>query len=55
MQLYVNLDKLLEGPEAIVPPPLQNYMGGGGLAPAGPPIPTPMLYFVRSIRHQSEL
>ena len=33
----------------------RSYKICGGLAPAGPPVPTPMLYFVRSNRHQSEL
>ena len=28
-QLYANIDKLLQGPNAILPPPLQNYWGGG--------------------------
>ena len=34
-KLYVKLDKLLEGPKPILAP-LQNYWGGGGLAPAAP-------------------
>ena len=34
-QLYVNLDKLLEGSKAILAP-LQNYLGAGGLAPTPP-------------------
>ena len=43
-QLYVNLDKLLEGSKAILPPP-PPYKIIGGLAPAAsppPPVPTPM-------------
>ena len=32
---------LLGGPKGMLAP-LQNYWGGGGLAPPGPPLPTPM-------------
>ena len=42
-QLYINLDKLLEGPKTILAPPILLGGGGGGLTPAGPPVPTPML------------
>ena len=42
-QLYANLDKLLEGPKAILPPPPATKLLGGGLAPAAPPpVSTPM-------------
>ena len=37
-QLYVNLDKLLGGQRLFCPP--TELLGG--LAPAGPPVPTPM-------------
>ena len=37
-QLYVNLDKLLEGPKAILAPTYKVFFfGGGGLAPVAPP------------------
>ena len=41
-QLYVNLDKLLEGPRAILPPPPYKIIGGPGPCCPPPPVPTPM-------------
>ena len=38
--LPVQMGGLLGGPKGMLPPPLSNYWGG--LAPPGPPLPTPM-------------
>ena len=38
--LPVQVDALLEGPKGMLAPPLKLL--GGGLAPPGPPLPTPM-------------
>ena len=52
-QLYVNLDKLLEGPKAILPPPPYKIIGG--LAPAAPPppppVPTPMYSSIPHLKY----
>ena len=42
-QLYVNLDKLLEGPKAILAP-LQNYLGAGVGGGGGWPLLPPCSY-----------
>ena len=37
---------LLGGPKGMLAP-LSNYWGGGGLAPPGPPLPTPMNFAIK--------